>query len=75
MMAVALMVGIPAGVVVGRWGWVTFADQLAVFPVPRVPVSAVLLVIPTTIAIAGLIASLPARAAARTRPAIVLRTE
>jgi ABC-type antimicrobial peptide transport system permease subunit len=38
-------------------------------------VALVLLIIPVTIALAALIAIWPARAAARVRPAMVLRTE
>src|SRR5439155_4118907 len=41
MTAVALVVGLPIGVVVGRWAWRLFADQIAVLPLPRLSPNAV----------------------------------
>lgn len=75
LIAISLAVGLPLGVVVGRWLWIQFADQLGIIPAPRVPVPAVLLAIPAGLLLANLIAARPARNAARTRPALVLRTE
>jgi putative ABC transport system permease protein len=75
MMIVALAVGIPAGAIAGRWAWLAFADQIAVFPEPRVPLAALLIVIPATLIMANIAAGFPARSAARTRPAQILRTE
>jgi ABC-type antimicrobial peptide transport system permease subunit len=46
-----------------------------VSPGASVPVPLVLASIPVTVALAALIAAWPARAAARVRPAIVLRAE
>lgn len=71
----ALVVGIPAGVVAGRRVWLTFAEQLGVPFEPRVPLAPVLLAIPASIVVANVIAALPARSAANTRPAMILRTE
>jgi ABC-type lipoprotein release transport system permease subunit len=73
--AATLLVGVPAGVAVGRWTWTIFADRVGVVPAPRVPLLAVGLVIPATVVLANLLGVVPARSAARTRPAIVLRTE
>lgn len=72
---VALVFGLPLGMAAGRWAWLTFADQLGVPFDPRVPILPVLIAIPATILVANLIAALPARAAGRTRPALVLRSE
>jgi len=71
----ALGVGVPLGVAVGRWLWVFFATQLGVVVEPRIPVVAVLLVLPAAIALAALVAAIPARVASLTKPALVLRTE
>jgi len=71
----ALLVGVPLGVAVGRWLWVFFATQLGVVVEPRIPVVAVLLVLPAAIALAALVAAIPARVASLTKPALVLRTE
>jgi putative ABC transport system permease protein len=70
-----LVVGIPVGVVAGRWAWLAFAERVGVLPRARVPVLAVGLVIPATVVLANLLGVVPARSAARTRPAMVLRTE
>jgi hypothetical protein len=71
----ALLFGVPLGLVAGRWGWTLFARQLGIGRGTVVPVAAVLVTIPAVLAVANLVAALPARAAARTRPALVLRTE
>jgi ABC-type lipoprotein release transport system permease subunit len=73
--AVALLIGVPLGVGVGRWLWTFFATQLGVLVEPRVPVPAVLLVIPAAIVLAGIVAAVPARVASLVKPALVLRTE
>jgi len=72
---VALAIGVPFGIAAGRWLWTTFATNLGVFPEPRIPAIAVALVVPGTIVLANLVALLPARSAARTQPASILRTE
>ena len=72
---VGLAIGIPAGVVVGGFVWRQVAEGLGISPTLSIPTVAVLLVIPCAIAAVNLIAFFPARAAARTRPAVALRTE
>jgi ABC-type antimicrobial peptide transport system permease subunit len=56
-------------------GLALFAAQLGVLPEPAIPLTAILIAIPGALALANLIAAAPARAAARTRPATVLRSE
>ena len=51
------------------------AEQLGVVPAAATPIGVTLLIAPVTILIANAIAALPGRAAARTRPALVLRSE
>ena len=72
---VSLLLGIPLGVAMGRWLWELLAGQLGVVSVPRIPVLTLALIVPGAIALANLVSLLPARAAARTAPALVLRTE
>jgi ABC-type lipoprotein release transport system permease subunit len=72
---IGLLIGVPAGVALGRWIWTNFAEGLGILPVPRVPAVAVLVTIAGALLLANLIAVFPARAAARARPADVLRTE
>jgi ABC-type lipoprotein release transport system permease subunit len=66
---------VPTGVVIGRRLWSAHAEALGVLDVPRVPWFAIAVIIPAVIVLANLIAALPARAAARMRPALVLRSE
>ena len=73
--AIALLTGVPTGIAGGRWAWHVFAAQLGVLPEPVIPVATILIAIPSALALANLVAALPARAAARTRPARVLRSE
>lgn len=72
---IALTIGLPLGAVAGRWGWKVFVDQLGYVPLPIVPLLSVLLAIPVSLLLANIIAGVPARAAARTQPAVALRAE
>ena len=73
--AVALLIGLPAGIFAGRWAWVFFADAAGVPAGADIPLTAILLAVPVTLALANLIAAWPAWTAARLRPAAVLRAE
>jgi ABC-type antimicrobial peptide transport system permease subunit len=73
--AVALLVGLPLGIIAGRWAWAVFAGSAGVSGVADVPVPLVLLAIPATLVLANLIAAGPGWDAARVRPASVLRSE
>ena len=71
----ALLVGIPLGLVLGRVGWTLLAHDLGAVAEPVWPVAATLLAVPVTLALVNLLAFVPGRLAARTRPAVVLRSE
>ena len=71
----ALLAGLPLGVAAGRWAWALFASSAGVEPEADVPVALVLLIIPVTLILANLIAAVPGWAAARIRPALILRSE
>ena len=73
--ALAVVAGIPLGVAAGRWAWVLVNQSLHSLAGPVTPTLAVLAVVPATVLVANLVAALPARAAAATRPAVVLRSE
>ena len=72
--SVGLIVGLPLGIVAGRWAWTLVAGQVAIAPVPVVS-PLVLLAVPAVLLLANAIAVIPAQAAARTRPAVILRAE
>jgi hypothetical protein len=73
--AAALLVGLPLGLLAGRWAWLLFAGSAGVGSQADVPVPLVLLVIPVTLVLAVLLAIVPGWAAAGIRPARVLRAE
>jgi putative ABC transport system permease protein len=71
---VAVVVGIPLGLVVGRWTWTLLADHLGTVAEPIVPAAAVIGVGAATVALSNLAALVPGVRAGRA-PARVLRTE
>ncbi len=71
----AIAVGVPLGVAAGRLAWRLFAEELGVVPVPRVPLAWIVGVAVAVVTLAVAAGAVPARAAARARPASVLRTE
>jgi ABC-type lipoprotein release transport system permease subunit len=75
LVGLAVVAGPPLGLAAGQWSWGLFARQLVVGGGTVVPLAASLATIPAAVSFANLIAALPARAAARTRPAVVLRAE
>jgi putative ABC transport system permease protein len=72
---VGIIVGIPLGVVAGRWTWDLFARQIYAVPYPTVSLLALFLVGVGTLLLANVVAAIPARTAARTPTAVMLRAE
>lgn len=72
---IGLLAGLPLGVAAGRWAWYLFARQIDVIPEPVTPVALVFLLVPAAVILAVAVAALPAWSAAKTRAAVVLRTE
>jgi ABC-type antimicrobial peptide transport system permease subunit len=70
-----LTLAIPLGVIGGRLIWIAFANATGFVATPIVDLGLLSLTIPAALLVANLIAALPARMAARTVPAVVLRTE
>jgi hypothetical protein len=73
--SIALAISVPTGIAAGRWLWSFFATQQGVIAEPAIQLAALIVGIPLILVAAMLIAAIPARAAARTQPALVLRTE
>jgi ABC-type lipoprotein release transport system permease subunit len=73
--AVALVIGIPLGVVSGRWVWSLLARDIGTLAESRVPVLALVVGVPVVLLLCNAVAYVPGRMAARLRPAAVLRTE
>jgi len=72
---IAAAIGLPVGIALGRYAWGFLADQFGVVPSPAVPLLFLAALIPAAVLLANVIAVVPARAAALTKPALVLRAE
>src|SRR5207248_8385919 len=55
--AAALLVGLPVGLLAGRWAWALFAGSVGVAGTAEVPLPIVLAVIPVTLLVASLLAA------------------
>ena len=71
----AVVLGVPAGVILGRWGWGVLARSLGVPSVPVVPMLALVAVAALALVAANLLAIWPSWQAARIRPSEALRAE
>lgn len=69
------IIGIPVGILVGRTLWDLFANSIHAVPRIVVPTTTLLIIAALALVLANVIAALPARLAARTSPAILLRAE
>jgi putative ABC transport system permease protein len=71
----ALVIGVPAGVLLGRAAWRVFASQLGILPVVAVPPLTLAAMAAAALAVAAATAALPGESAARSAPATILRSE
>jgi ABC-type antimicrobial peptide transport system permease subunit len=72
---VGLVVGVPLGVVLGRWLWILFAGRLPVVASPTVPLLLLAAIAGGLLVLANAVAAAPARVAGRTPVAAILRSE
>jgi len=75
LLGIAAVVGVPVGIVTGRWSWSSFANAIGVVPAPVVPSASVAIGLVALFVAGNLVASGPARIAARIAPAATFRTE
>jgi ABC-type antimicrobial peptide transport system permease subunit len=75
LVAIALVVGIPIGALLGRFAWNVFAEDLGAIPQAQVAWVPFLLTIPAALLLASLVAAVPAWLAGRMRPSAALRAE
>jgi ABC-type lipoprotein release transport system permease subunit len=73
--AIALVIGLPLGALLGIRIWETYAGTVGVVPEGVVDPLAIFGAVIVGLLTAGLVALWPAHAAARTQPAVVLRSE
>ncbi len=72
---VAVAVGIPLGVISGRWAWKLVSSGIGSVSPPVVPIVALGIMVPAALLVGNLIAVVPGWSAARVAPAIVMRSE
>jgi ABC-type lipoprotein release transport system permease subunit len=72
---VAIVLGVPLGIAAGRWSWRWVAEATPLLYVAPVATLAIAVAIPGALLLANVVAAMPARRAARLRPAETLRTE
>ncbi len=70
-----VIIGVPAGIALGRWLWDLFARAIFAVPDPAVPALEVVLVAVGAVVLANIVAAVPGRMAARIRTAVLLRSE
>jgi hypothetical protein len=70
-----VIVGVPLGIVAGRWLWDLFARSVYVVPDPTVPVLSLAVAVVCTMVLVNVVAAMPGRSAASTSTARVLRGE
>jgi hypothetical protein len=73
--AIAVVVGLPVGVAIGRLAWVRYADEIGVITEPTVSYTVLALVVVGATVAALVAAVMPARRLARATPAELLRAE
>ena len=71
----AAVVGVPLGIIVGRWGWRLVADRLGVASPPATPLLAIAVIVALAVALANVIAAYPGWKAAREPAGVALRVE
>jgi ABC-type antimicrobial peptide transport system permease subunit len=72
---IGIVIGVPLGIIVGRWLWSLFARQIYAVPQPSVPVLSVVLVALGALVLANVVAAWPGLVAARTPTALLLRAD
>ena len=72
---VGIVIGVPTGVIAGRWLWTLFAREIAAVPSPTVPGAWIVAVALATLVLANLVGAIPGRQAARTPSALLLQAE
>ena len=72
---IGTLIGIPLGIIVGHLLWNAFAEAIHAVPVTNIPALYVAAIAVGAVVLANVVAAVPARVAARTRTAVLLRAE
>ncbi len=66
--AAGIAIGVPAGIVVGRWGWTLLSDQIGIPATPDLPPTVIPIVVAVMTVLAITMAFWPSQRAARVQP-------
>jgi hypothetical protein len=72
---IGAIIGVPLGIILGRFLWNLFAHEIDAIPAPAVPVPSIILIVIGGLVLANIVAAVPGRIAARTPTALLLRAE
>ena len=72
---IALVIGVPVGIVAGRTAYRAFADRLGLVGTPSVPIAVVGSLAIAVLVLANVSAAVPARRAARVKPSMLLHDQ
>jgi len=72
---IGVIIGVPAGIALGRELWVLFANQIYAVPEATVPVLSIVLVAVGALLLCNVVAAIPGASAARTSTALMLKTD
>ncbi len=72
---IGMIIGVPAGIIIGRSLWVLFAHEINAVPAPIVPGTLIAVMAVGALVLANIVAAVPGRIAARTPTSLLLRAE
>ena len=72
---IGVLVGVPLGIIAGRWRWTLFAHNIDVVTATTVLGLSIGLIVGGAVVLANVVAAIPGRVAARTPTAALLRAE
>jgi hypothetical protein len=72
---IGTIIGVPLGIILGRFLWILFAHEINAIPAPAIPVTSIVLIVLGGIVLANIVAAVPGRIAARIPTALLLRAE
>lgn len=74
-MGIGVIIGVPAGIIIGRSKWDLFARAIHAVPDPTVPTLTIALIAMGALVLANVVAAIPGLQAARTQTAELLHAE
>ena len=70
-----MLIGVPLGIIAGRWFWILLANRFGTLAEPVVPLTPMVLLVVGVLALAAVVGAVPVRRGLRDHPAAVLSSE